>query len=141
MPWHELDAKLDEAEYFLSEMVRCNDEHRLVKFTLSAFLSASRSVLQYSNEQAIAKGAEGQTWYDQQVTGHPVVKFFRDERDVNIHSESVKPGQVLALEDSLRTSYRLNRWTGNEDVQTLARLYLSELRRIVADGRARGLLT
>lgn len=90
MPWHELDAKLDEAEYFLVEMVRCNDEHRLVKVNRSAFLSASRSVLQYALKQAERKYG-GKTWYQKQVSGHRAVRFFRSERNSNMQAPSGRP--------------------------------------------------
>ncbi len=62
-------SKLGEAEYFLSEMARVYENHRLFQYNLSAFLSAARSVLQYACKEATSRPG-GQAWYEKQVTDH-----------------------------------------------------------------------
>ena len=86
---HEAD-KLEEAEYFLKQMVSVAEDRKAHKHNLSAFLSASRSVLQFASKEATFRSA-GQAWYDSQVTGNPVVNFFKDRRDVSIHAEPIRP--------------------------------------------------
>jgi len=84
---HESD-KLDEARYFLGHL-RELPEPPSFRFELSAFLTAARTALQYALEEAQAKG--GQTWYDAHVSGKPLIKFFKDKRDINIHRTPVVP--------------------------------------------------
>jgi hypothetical protein len=55
---------------------------------VSAFLSAARSALQYSLEEAKGKPG-GQSWYANAVGVDPVVKFLKDSRDINIHERPV----------------------------------------------------
>lgn len=101
-------AKLDEAEYFLKRMASVAEDRNAHTYNLSAFLSAARSVLQFALEEAESKPG-GQAWYCSQVTGIPVVKFFKDRRDVNIHTEPVRPiKQIQAqIEDTLHFSSTL----------------------------------
>ncbi len=79
--------KIAEAEYFLSQMLTQIDNVQAFKFNLSAFLTATRSVLQFAllNAQKI-KG--GQSWYDSWMSKNIYFSYFKDLRDVNIH---VKP--------------------------------------------------
>jgi len=85
-------AKLAEAQYFYSRMlVELNDRERFTH-NLSAFLSSARSVMQYALEEAEPKTG-GQQWYDNHMAASPVLSFFRDKRDINIHTEPVKPVQ------------------------------------------------
>ncbi len=88
---HESD-KLAEAEYFYAEMQKDFEDRLAFNFKLSAFLAAARSVLQYAHAEAKAK-AGGQAWYDGQVASNPIVGFFKDKRNINIH---VKPVEVRA---------------------------------------------
>ncbi len=97
--------KLEEAEYFLKQMVAVAGDRKAHKFNLSAFLSAARSVLQFGLEEVESKPG-GKAWYDTQVTGKPVVKFFKDRRDVNIHIEPVSPVKQIQvnIEETLHFS-------------------------------------
>lgn len=94
--------KLEEAEYFLKQMSSVSADHKAHKYNLSAFLSASRSVLQFACKEAKTKPA-GQAWYDTQVTSDSVVEFFKDQRDMSIHAEPVSPIKQLQvlIEDTL----------------------------------------
>lgn len=87
------ERKLKEAWFFLGEMnARERDPHALIHL-LSAFLSAARSVAQYTHNEATAK-AGGQAWYDGEIKKHSLINFFKDERDVNIHTKPVDPKAV-----------------------------------------------
>ena len=77
-------TKINEAKYFLTQMTALVDDRAAFNFNLSAFLAAARSALQYAYEAAKSKPC-GQAWYDSQVGGKPVVKFFKDKRNVSIH--------------------------------------------------------
>ena len=176
--------KLDEAGYFLKQMASVAEDRKAHKHNLSAFLSAGRSVLQFASKEATSKPS-GQAWYDSQVTGNPVVKFFKHRRDVSIHAESISPikeiqvkieetlhldmtaeavvisdGRVVPSEPQRQASrlpegtnwpypskvtmseaFRFSEWKGTEDVTTLCSMYLTELQKIVADGRSKGYLT
>lgn len=93
---HEL-KKVREAEYFLQRMSSELDNRRAFLFDLSAFLASARSVLQYAKDEAQQKMG-GQAWYDTQVNSHPLTGFFKDKRDLNIHSEPVGASSAMEIE-------------------------------------------
>lgn len=89
-------AKIKEAKDFLARMKEEQDNREHFVHSLSAFLSAARSVLQYAlnevdpKENPSAKpGAK--TWYDDLMSVSSTLKFFKCKRDINIHDEPVKP--------------------------------------------------
>jgi len=82
--------KLLEAEYFYSRMIEEKNNVINFRYNLSAFLSASRSVLQYALKETKIKHG-GEEWYNDKILKSPVLSFFRDRRDVNIHDEPIKP--------------------------------------------------
>ena len=55
---------------------------------LSAFLASSRSVLQYTLLEA-EKTNGGQKWYESYMLTSSILKFFKDKRDINIHTKPV----------------------------------------------------
>ena len=86
--------KVAEARYFLSRMETERPEPEAFKHNLSAFLSASRSVMQYALREAQQK-AGGRAWYDNEVAAHPLLGFFTSERNINTHHVPIQPaGQV-----------------------------------------------
>lgn len=89
-------SKIDEARYFLGQLRALVNERDQFNYNLSAFLSAARSPLQYAHKEASAK-LGGQVWYDAQVAARPVVKFFKDKRDISIHANPVKPSAKIAV--------------------------------------------
>jgi hypothetical protein len=89
-------AKIEEARYFLGQICATVNHRDQFNHNLSAFLSAARSCLQYAHKEASAKPG-GQAWYDGQVAGKPVAKFFKDKRDINIHVKPVKPSAKIAV--------------------------------------------
>jgi len=82
--------KFREAEYFYSKMIEEQERREKFTYSLSAFLSSARSVLQYTLKEAKTKSGGGQ-WYDNLILTSPVLKFFKDKRDINIHTEPIQP--------------------------------------------------
>jgi hypothetical protein len=82
--------KLEESRYFLSRMEQVQDERFEFKCNLSGFLSASRSVLQYAHAEA-KKTRSGLQWYESTINKEPILKFFKDKRDINIHQQPISP--------------------------------------------------
>jgi hypothetical protein len=83
------DLKIAEAQHFLQELIRSAPRDPAVtRYSVSAFLPAARSALQYALEEAKCKPG-GKSWYDSSVNGDPVVKFLKDSRDINIHERPV----------------------------------------------------
>lgn len=73
------------------------------QYELSAFLSAARSVLQYAFEETKQK-PNGQRWYEAQVSGNAVLKFFKDKRDLNIHTEPIRLSRHISVSDTAHVS-------------------------------------
>jgi hypothetical protein len=152
--------KIDEAAVFLDEMAAREEDPRAYVYMVSAFLSAARSVLQYAREEATSKSG-GQQWYDGEVSSNRLLPYFKDKRDANVHQEPVEPARTMMMrhemrwppdedEDDVRPPipcstvthhYRFADWSGSDDVLTLCRQYLDELRAVVADGHTKGFLT
>ena len=88
--------KLEEAKYFYKAMIKEREDREFFCYNLSAFLSASRSVLQYSLEEAKTK-KDGKKWYDSHMTNNPIFNFFKDKRDINIHTEPTNPIKNVSL--------------------------------------------
>lgn len=95
--------KLNEATYFLRRMEASINSPDAFQYELSAFLSAARSVLQYALEEAKQK-PNGQRWYETQVSGNTVLKFFKDKRDLNIHTKPVSPSRHISVSDTAHVS-------------------------------------
>lgn len=98
-------TKIKEARYFLIQLESLAEDRAAFKFNLSAFLAAARSALQYALKES-AKKPGGQAWYDGQVAGKPIVKFFKDKRDISIHKEPVSPSAKIevSIADSIAIS-------------------------------------
>jgi len=82
--------KLEEARYFYAEMIKHQENRKVFKHNLSAFLSAARSVMQYALEEAEPKNG-GKKWYDDWMESNRVFKFFRKKRNFNIHTAPIDP--------------------------------------------------
>jgi len=89
--------KLNEARYFLARMRAALDDRVAFEYDLSAFLSASRSSLQFALEDAKRKQG-GQAWYDKSMQNSAVCRFLKDKRDINIHEEPVRPQRSVSIE-------------------------------------------
>lgn len=88
--------KLKEAKHFFAKMRKAIDDPDAFHFELSAFLSSSRSILQYGSEEAKTM-PRGQAWYDSHVSGNSILQYFKDKRDINIHAEPVKANQQISV--------------------------------------------
>ena len=91
------ESKLREARYFYSRMLSETDNRDNLLFDLSAFLSAARSVLQYALREAQTKPG-GQQWYDNHVTSSKVLAFFKDKRDINVHTQPIQVSQHTSIQ-------------------------------------------
>lgn len=98
-------SKLAEAKYFYSRMGATHGQSTVFNYNLSAFLSAARSVLQYSHKEARSKPG-GQDWYSSQIRASSVLIFFKDKRNINIHMYPVRPPMIIRvnIEDSIAVS-------------------------------------
>jgi hypothetical protein len=99
--------KLDEAKYFYSQMSTTFDDKEKFRYNLSAFLTSARSVLQYALEESKGKNG-GQVWYDNQITASHTLLFFKDKRDVNIHTEPVHPTKHLTITATAKIGIRVS---------------------------------
>ncbi len=88
--------KLTETKYFYSRMVEEQGNRNNFTYNLSAFLSAARSVLQYTKKETKTKPG-GEQWYNNRISASPVLRFFKDKRNVNIHTEPIQPATELKL--------------------------------------------
>ena len=81
------------------------NQREIFKYTLSGFLSAARSALQYAHKEATTK-ASGHVWYDGQVSARSVVKFLSGKRNVNIHERPISPATKInvSMRDNLSVS-------------------------------------
>jgi hypothetical protein len=83
-------SKLNEAKYFYSQMSANFGEREKFTYNLSAFLSSARSVAQYALKEAKSRNG-GEAWYIQYIRESNTLSFFTGKRDVNIHSEPIRP--------------------------------------------------
>lgn len=90
-------AKIKEARFFLSLMVKEQENREAFKYFLSAFLSAARSVMQYALEEAKAK-RKGRKWHDKKMNKSIMLGYFKDKRDFNIHIAPVEPQKSVWVE-------------------------------------------
>ena len=149
--------KLSEAKHFLQRMEASLDDPTAFLYALSAFLSAARSVLQYAYEEARTK-TSGKQWYEAHVSGNPVLKFFKDKRDINIHTEPIRPlGEItVSLTEGMtyptqansqeggsgtRIRYVFRDWRGSEDIIDLSHQYVEAIEIFVKAGLSNGVIS
>jgi hypothetical protein len=99
----ETRGKLEEAEYFLSQMIANLATLKYFKFNLSAFASASRSVTFVMQSQyKIKENSEDPSWnwYKENVIdaldNEEIPKFFKDLRNMLV-KENKSPSDVLTV--------------------------------------------
>lgn len=84
--------KVNEAQFHYEHMVEVQDNPDYTQFCLSAFLTAARSVRDYV-KSATHNNAALKTWWDQQtIQQEPLVDFFDNRRNYEVHLE-VKKGK------------------------------------------------
>lgn len=83
------NTKIAEAEYHFRQMCECIEGPRDVYlYKLRAFISSSRSVLQYGIRDSKKAGKNSE--YIALLNQFPVVKFFRDIRDLDVHERPIE---------------------------------------------------
>ena len=82
-------------------------------YFLSAFLAAARSVIQRLIEDKNAKG-----WYDKQGQDE-VIKFFKCQRNINIHRRDVTQNMVIGITDRVEISESLTITMKDKDGQII----------------------
>ncbi len=85
-------TKLDEARFFYDKLKGAPEDRRAFRCYLSAFLAASRSVMQYMDKQV--RGTAAQGWYDR-CAQRGLVRYFKCKRDVEIHERPVEQRRVV----------------------------------------------
>jgi len=83
--------KLLEAEYFLTQMEEKRADRAPFKYSLSAFLSAARSVTLYA-QKAFKRVPGFEEWYAQkrkEMDGDPAMRFFLEARNIALKQEHV----------------------------------------------------
>jgi hypothetical protein len=93
--------KLNEAKYFLDQMIANVENHDNFEFNLSAFASASRSVTFVMEAEFKKDGREPfRYWYKENVTdalhNEHIPKFFKDLGDMLV-KQNKSPSQVLKI--------------------------------------------
>jgi len=172
--------KISEAAYFYSKMLTVRNNAEYFHYELSAFLSAARSPLQYTYDEV--KGTTNQGWYDNKIINSPILQFFKDKRDINVHVEPIQTNQNLDLKAfdpvyvsdavdvailrqdgsvverdvkpestpiksselgtaTLVMRYDFSDWTGQEDVFSLCKNYLDEVKKFVEEGIQKGFIS
>lgn len=84
------NKKYIEAEHFFEQMKTNKMNCDIFEHNLSAFLTSSRTVFQYILKEAEKKDG-GKTWYTNKISSSYIIKFLRDKRNLNIHTEPVTP--------------------------------------------------
>ncbi|MEE9214963.1 MAG: hypothetical protein V3U54_09265 [Thermodesulfobacteriota bacterium] len=172
--------KISEAAYCYNKMLTVRNNAEYFHYELSAFLSAVRSPLQYAYEEV--KGTTKQKWYDNKISNSPILKFFKDKRDINIHERPIQANQHLDLRAfepicisdavdvairrpdgsvvkrdvkpestpviskdpipaTLVIGYKFSDWQGPEDVFSLCKQYLNEVKEFIKEGIQKGFLS
>lgn len=101
--------KLLESKYFYERMMENLNDNKTKQFSfnLSAFLSSSRSILQYSYKKAEEK--DMLNVYQELVSSNEILSFFKDKRNINIHEKPVNPNTKLTVNDTISVSVSVER--------------------------------
>jgi predicted lipid-binding transport protein (Tim44 family) len=92
------EKKLNDAEYFYGELVDKfnNEQFEKFNYNLSAFLTATRSILQYTYESSKDKGKLND--YNKLISKNRIIGFFKEKRDINIHEVPVNSVQQINMD-------------------------------------------
>lgn len=148
--------KYGEASYFAGHLADPAIEYTKFRYELSAFLSASRSLLQFARHQ-VKQRRGGLEWYDSWVRKEPLIVFFRNQRNDNVHRSPVQVPRVfrkvvsdhITIGEDLRiplthvsteVEYRFDSWPGPESAVELIQQYLVTLDRFLVVGVSEGWL-
>lgn len=116
--------KLREAEYFLERVRENQPDREAFKYTLSAFLSAARSVTFFMQKE-FKRTLGFEAWYEieqDKMKSDPVMKFFLDARNVTLKQEHVPTraqvavGMSVEISSSVSLSIQVVRADGTKEV-------------------------
>ena len=93
---HEM-SKLKDAQELYKTMAENHEESQRFGTFLRSFIATSRSVLQYAEKEAKTKPG-GRLWYENWMSQTELFRFFRDQRNCDIHEAPVVPSQRVAAE-------------------------------------------
>lgn len=83
--------KLNEAKFFLEEMIRVSSEIDKFRYMLTAFLAASRSITQIMQKE-FSERAGFTEWYAQkreEMKRSPILKYLHEQRIITFHQRPV----------------------------------------------------
>lgn len=96
---HDESRKLAIAKYFYGQLLVAQQSQEDFAFSLSAFLTAARSVLRYEWEEATSKSG-GLSWYDGAMAASPTIRFLKSSRDLSVHTEPVVPQSEIGSREA-----------------------------------------
>jgi hypothetical protein len=123
-------VKIAEAEFFPGQLqavtAQADPSREQVTHLVSAFSTAARSALQYALDEAQSKRG-GQAWYAAMVARFPVIRYFRDLRNVNIHERPVVPHRHVSvnLSETVRVGEQLGIGVRDKDGNVVNREVVS----------------
>jgi hypothetical protein len=153
------DEKLDEAAYFLERMrfEERGSDHRTFRWNLGAFLSAVRCVQQYIRKAAVHSNLAQVAAYDELASKEPLLKCFRELRNLDIHEAPVRPTSLFTIAGFVPSSppdpngrpqppgfkFWFDNWQGPGPGEVLDACdrYLRALRKLLDDAEGAGILT
>jgi len=138
--------KFQEAEFFLEKVETETASVPHLKYYISAFLSASRSVLQYIYDE-VKDTPNHLSWYKKSST--QITKFMKCIRDDNIHYEPISlNGEMIAHvppinlntfeaegEGFIEIKFWFPDWKGTEEGKLLCKKYLEDINNILDEGK------
>jgi hypothetical protein len=128
--WYDREVKADSVVAFLKQK-RENIHERPVPMATDASVMLASSTLTLSGTVSMVV-IDGKTGQRREIHSPPSTESMQP---VSPSEERRVPKTTVAFR------YAFRDWSGGEDVPTLCARYLAEIKRIVADGRSRGLLT
>ena len=109
------DQKLREATYFFGIMkTKINDRNAFV-YNFSAFITASRSIVQYAFEEC-RSDASARAWYDDYISNTDLIRYFKNKRDINIHESPLIPNAAYSVKATVHLAI-----SGGCSVKVMAR--------------------
>jgi len=120
--------KIGEAKFFLAKMEETIGDREVFQYYLSAFLSATRSIIQYAREESRSKGRK--QWYDESIAGNDILDYA--SQTTIRHRFADWPGAADRIGASQRYS---------EDVIHSSQLYIEQLEKVVQRGIEEGILS
>lgn len=127
--------KLNEARYFLECMQMNSGSQHEFDCTLSAFLSAARSVLQYIYVDVEGKKS-AQAWYDNMMSNNQDMGLFRELRDDNIHEDPIRT--TKHADSSGKRIHYFNTIHTQAEVLSLANRYIYAIAEFLNEGIEKG---